>query len=261
MRNRSHGRVPYLILMSLVWILLLLVTGCTPLRPQTDAGLDKKALRLANSVLSLNQEITSSKGTGWVEVETDTRADKFKIAWAASAPNRLRITFLVSGHPVETIVATGNHVTFISHTGEHDPHTTFSSDPNLKKYLHVPVKLSDLIAILLGHIPIKKFDHAWFKPGDNNFPPIILAQNWKSTFQQLHLNKVGKVQQLVFLDKDNISIYDITYIDYQTYGESRIPATLFVKDAAGKKILLTLTKFIPNPPIKESVFRLTESGS
>ena len=261
MGNKIHGEFLLLVLTLPILILLLLVTGCTPLRPQTDPGLDKKALVLANTILSLNQEITSSKGTGWVEVETDTRTDTFKIAWAASAPNRLRITFLVAGHPVETIVATGNHVTFISHTGEHDPHTTFSSDPNLKKYLHVPVKLSDLIAILLGHIPLGKFDHAWFKPGDSNFPPIILAQNWKSTFQQLHLNNVGKVQQLVFLDKDNMPIYDITYIDYQAYGESRIPATLLVKDPAGKKIRLTLTQFIPNPPIKESVFRLTESGS
>jgi len=261
MGNRIHGGGPSLILMFLVWILLLLVTGCAPLRPQTDPGLDKKALVLANTILSLNQDITSSKGTGWVEVKTDTRTDKFKIAWAASAPNRIRITFLVAGHPVETIVATGNHVTFISHTDEHDPHTTFSSDPNLNEYLHIPVKLSDLIAILLGHIPLGKFDHAWFKPGDSNFPPIILAQNWKSTFQQLHLNNVGKVQQLVFLDKDRLPIYDITYIDYQAYGESRIPASLLVKDPAGKKIRLTLTQFIPNPPIKESVFRLTESGS
>jgi hypothetical protein len=261
MGNKIHRKFLLLVLIIPILILLLLVTGCTPLRPQTDPRLDKKALVLANTILSLNKEITSSKGTGWVEVETDTRTDKFKIAWAASAPNRLRITFLVAGHPVETIVATGNHVTFISHTGEHNPHTTFSSDPNLKKYLHVPVKLSDLIAILLGHIPIKKFDHAWFKPGDSNFPPIILAQNWELTFQQLHLNKVGKVQRLVFLDKDNMPVYDITYIDYQAYGKSRIPATLLVKDTAGKKIHLTLTRFVPNPPIKESVFRLTESGS
>lgn len=261
MGNKIHGGGSPLILMLLVWILLVLVSGCTPLRPQTDPGLDKKARGLANTVLSLNQDIESSKGTGWVEMETDTRADKFKIAWAASAPNRLRITFLVAGHPVETIVATGDHVTFISHTGEHKSHTTFSSDPNLKKYLHIPVKLSGLIAILLGHIPLEKFDHAWFKPGDSNFSPIILTQNWKSTFQQLHMNKVGQVQQLVFLNKDNTPIYDITYLDYQAHGENRIPATLLVQDTAGRKIHLTLTRFIPNPPIKESVFRLTESGS
>ncbi len=261
MGNKIHGGFLLQILICRVLILLLLVTGCTPLRPQADPGLDKKAQALANTVLSLNQDITSSKGTGWVEVKADIQTVKFKIAWAASAPNRLRITFLVAGHPVETIVATGNHVTFVSHTGEHKPHTTFSSDPDLKKYLHVPIKLSNLVAILLGHIPLEKFDHAWFKPGDSNLPPIILAQNWKSTFQQLHMNKAGQLQQLIFLDKDNMPLYDITYLGYQAHGENRIPAALLVQDSAGRKIHLTLTRFIPNPLIKESVFRLTEPGS
>ena len=118
-----------------------------------------------------------------------------------------------------------------------------------------------MIAILLGQIPLEKFDHAWFKPGDHPHPPIIVSRNWKSTFHQLHMDKVGQLQQLVFLGNDNIPLYEITYLDYQTHGKSRIPATLTVKDAAGRKIHLTLTRFIPNPPIKESVFRLTEPGS
>jgi hypothetical protein len=261
MKNRHHAKPFYPMFILLVWILLILVTGCSPLRPQTDPALDKRALILANSVLSLNQDITASKGIGWVEVHADTLTTRFKIAWAAMAPNRLRITFLVAGHPVETIVATGTRVTFISHTREHPPHTTFSSDPNLKKYLDIPIKLSGLISILLGQIPLEKFDHAWFKPDDTDFFSIILAQNWTSTVQHLHIDKVGQLQQLVLLDKANIPRYDITYLDYQAHGPSLIPATLSVRDATGRKIHLTLTRFIPNPPIKESVFRLTESGS
>ncbi len=241
-------------------ILLVLVSGCTPLRPQTDPVLDKKAKCLANDILSLNQNIKSSKGIGWVKLETNTRKDKFKIAWAATAPNLLRITFIVSGHPFETLVATGEHVTFISHTSQHKPHTTISSDPNLEKFIHIPVKLSGMIAILLGQIPIEKFDHAWFEPGNSTSSPLILAQNWKSTFQKIHLDGVGQVQQLVFLGKDDTPLYDITYLDYQAHGESRIPATLLIQDAGGRKIHLSLTRFIPNPPIKESVFRLTEPG-
>jgi len=250
-----------LILPGLALILLALIFGCTPLRPQTDPALDKKARNLAHGILSLNQDIKSSRGTGWITLKTHTRKDKFKIAWAATAPDLLRITFLVSGHPFETIVATGKNVTFISHTNEHPPHTTLSSDPDLEKFIHLPVKLSGMIAILLGHIPLEKFDHAWFEPGDGSSSPLILAQNFKSIFQQIHLDKVGQVQQLVFLEKENTPLYVITYLDYQAHGESRIPATLLIQDAGGRKIHLSLTRFIPNPPIKESVFRLTEPGS
>jgi hypothetical protein len=75
------------------------------------------------------------------------------------------------------------------------------------------------------------------------------------------LDNDGQIQQLSFLDKNDTRLYDITYLDYRSYGESRIPVTLLIQDAAGRKIHLSLTTFIPNPPIKESVFRLTESGS
>jgi hypothetical protein len=261
MRNKTRNGFPPLLLIAQVLILLVLVSGCTKLKPQTDPALDKKARGLANHILSLNQDIKTSRGTGWVELATGTRKETFKMAWAAKAPNRVRITFLVSGHPFETLVATGKNVTFISHTGEHPPHTTISSDPDLKKFIHVPVKLSGMIALLLGHIPLEKFDHAWFEPGDSGLSPVVLAQNWKSTLQQIHMDKDGQVQRLLFLDKNNAPLYDITYLDYKTHGGSRIPATLLIQDAAGRKIHLTLTRFIINPPIKESVFRLTEPGS
>lgn len=258
-KNPIPSFPPVLILVFV--ILLVFVSGCMPIRPQTDPVQDKKAHRLANDILSLNREIKASRGIGWVKLETGPRRDTFKIAWAAAFPNRIRITFLVSGHPFETIVATGKNVIFISHTGEHPVHTTLSSDPDLEKFIHIPIKLSEMIAILLGHIPVQKFDHAWFEPGDNNFSSVILAQNWKSTFQKIHVDKEDQVQRLVLLDKDNIPLYDITYLDYQTHGKSRIPATLLLQDTRGGRIHLSLTRFIPNPPIKESVFRLTESGS
>jgi len=242
-------------------ILMMSVSGCTRLKPRTDPALDKKARRLANDILTLNQDIKTSRGTGWVKMETRSRKELFKIAWAAKAPNLLRVTLLVSGHPVETIVATGKHVTFISHTGRHKPHTTFSSDPDLEKFIHVPVKLSGLIAILLGHIPIQRFDHAWFKPGDESPPPVIIAKNWESTFQQIHTDKEGQMRRLVFLDNDNTRLYSITYLDHTAHGRSLIPATMLIQDAKDRKIHLNFTRFIPNPSIKESVFRLTESGS
>ena len=261
MGNRNPKSCFSPILIPLFLIFLVFVSGCMPLQPQTDPAQDKKARRLASDIRSLNQEIKASRGIGWIKLETATRRDIFKIAWAAASPNRIRITFLVSGHPFETIVATGKNVTFISHTGEHPAHTTLSNNPDLEKFIHIPIKLSEMIAILLGHIPVQKFDHAWFEPGDKNFSCVILAQNWKSAFQKIHINKEEQVRQLVLLDKDNIPLYDITYLDYQTHGKSRIPATLLLQDTRGRRIHLNLTRFIPNPPIKESVFRLTESGS
>lgn len=250
-----------LLIFSFVLTCLTLVSGCGGLRPKTDPALDDLARSLAVDIRSLNQEIESSKGTGWIRLETDNRRDLFNIAWAAMGPNRLRITFMVSGHPFETIVATGENVTFVSHTGEHEIHTTTSSDPDLKKFIQIPVKLSELIAILLGQIPVHAFDQAWFEGGIICPSPIALKQNWKPSMQKLYTSPEGEVQQLLFLDQNYSLIYDISYGEYQTFGENKIPVTLLIQDAMGRKIHINLTRFMPNAPIKETVFQLTETGS
>lgn len=247
--------------LPLVLISLALISGCGTLRPKPDPALDKLARGLATEVRSQNQEIESSKGTGWVKLETDTRRDIFNIAWAAVSPNKLRITFLASGHPFETIVASGKEVTFISHAGEHNLHTTATPDPDLKKFIQIPVKLSELIAILLGRIPVNPFDQAWFEGSITCPSPILLKQNWKPTLQKIQTDPDGMVQQLFFLDQNSALIYDITYLEHQPFGTNQVPVTLLFQDALGRKIHLHLNRFIPNPPIKESVFQLTETGS
>lgn len=249
------------LIFTCVLICLTLVSGCGGLRPKTDPALDALARNLALDIRALNQDIESSKGTGWVKLETDTRQDVFNIAWAAVAPNRLRITFLVSGHPFETIVATGKSVTFVSHTGQHEIHTSASSDPDLKDFIQIPVKLSELIAILLGHIPVHPFDQAWFEGGITCPSPIALKQNWKPFIQKLHTSQDGEVQQLMSLDQDYHLIYDIIYGEYQTFEGNQVPVTLLIQDAMGRKVHINLTRFMPNAPVKESVFQLTETGS
>jgi outer membrane lipoprotein-sorting protein len=257
MKNKIQG----ICFFPLVLIFFQLFFGCSVLGPKTDPIIDEKARNLAADAGSLNQDIESSKGTGWIEMETGRTREKFKIAWAAASPNRLRITFLVSGHPVETIVATGEQVTFISHSGKHKPHTTASNDPDLKEFIHVPIKLSGMIAILLGQIPLLEFDHAWLEPEETLSSSVILKKNWQTNFQKIHIGKDGQIKQVLFLKQNKTLLYDITYLDFQLSGSNHIPVKLLIQDSFGRKIHISLTRFIPNPPIKESVFKLTDSGS
>ena len=257
MKNKIRG----ICFLSLVLILFQLFAGCAILEPKIDPALNDKAKHLAAYVRSQNQDMESSRGTGWIEMETGTQKERFKIAWAASSGNRLRITFLVSGHPIETIVATGKKVTFLSHAGKHKPHTIASNDPDLNKFIHVPIKLSEMIAILLGHIPLQKFDHAMFESQETHTSTIILKQNWKSSVQKIHMNKDGQIRKLLSLNHNKTPVYDITYLDFKYFGLNHIPVTLLVQDSLGRKIHINLTRFIPNPPLKESIFKLTESGS
>ncbi|MCA1795126.1 MAG: hypothetical protein LC660_14885 [Desulfobacteraceae bacterium] len=103
---------PVHILFRIITALAISLAGCGLPRPQTDPSLDKAAWQAARAIRSMNQEIQTSKGTGKVRLESPDGVQTYQIAWAARAPDRVRITFTASGHPVETIAADGSRVTF-----------------------------------------------------------------------------------------------------------------------------------------------------
>ena len=249
------------LLSSLICIaaFILIIPGCAPIRPDTNPLLDKKAFVLSTQARSFNQHIIASKGTGWARLETDTNKDKFKIAWAAVSPNKIRITFLLSGHPVETIISTGKKITFYSHTGQHSKYSYRSEDPDMKDYILVPVKISEMISVLLGRLPVKKFDDAYFSPSDASLSTVILKQNWKGARQYLHFNDRGKVESVKAMDYAGTLLYEMTIMKYKAYNFGSIPVKIKIKDKDNRILTLEIINFQPNPPIKDSVFQLTES--
>lgn len=240
---------------------VIVFSSCTPFRPETNPLLDKKALTLAKKAKAINQNIVSSKGTGWARLETKEKVDKFRIAWAAVFPNKIRITFLLSGHPVETILSTGEIVTLLSHTGKHKKYAFRSKDPNMEKYINVPVHLSEMIMVLLGRLPLKNFDDAYFSPLDSSLSTIILTQDWQANAQSIHFDGNGKFRSLKSVDSSGSLLYEISVADWAVYDIGEIPVKIQIQDPAYRKLTLDITDFKPNPPIKASVFRLTESGS
>ena len=240
--------------------LIILVSGCAAIRPETDPMLDKKALTFAKQAKSYNQHIISSKGTGWATLQTDTKYEKFKIAWAASFPNKIRITFLISANPIETIIATGEKITFISHTGKHSLRSYKSKDPDMEKYINVPMKMSEMILILLGRLPVTKFDDTYFAPSDPLLSTIVLKQKGKPAAQYLHYNDQKNYDTFWLEDYNKTLIYKMETKAYKIFGSDNIPARLEIKDNNNRKLTLRITNFISNPHIKESVFELTDHG-
>jgi len=241
-------------------IIVLIFSGCARHRPETNPLLDKKAVLLANQARSFNQSIITSKGTGWATLETNTKTDKYKMVWAAVFPHKIRITFLVSGHPIETIITTGEKITFLSHTGKHAKYSYDSKDPKMNDYIKVPIKISEMILILLGRLPVKNFNAAYFSPLDTSLTRISLEQRWKGVTQILHFNSRGKIDSLKSIGLSGKLLYEITFKKYKTYKFGDIPTQIEILDKDDRKLSLDIQRFWPNLPIKDSVFQLTEPG-
>lgn len=238
--------------------LTLFTSGCMPLRPVTDPQMDKKAFFMSNEARSLNRDITASKGKGWATLEVPGKKDRYRTAWAVVHPDKIRITFLLSGNPVETVVSTGEKISFFSHTGKHDLYISDADDPDMEDYLDVPVKMSELISILLGHLPLKDFDDAYFSPSDSSLTAIITRQKEKGQSQYLNFDSAGKITGIQSMDNFEKLLYEIHVLDYKPLGTGPIPVKLWIKDKENRIMTLEITDFEPNPLIKDTVFRLTE---
>lgn len=246
---------------AILFFILVLPIGCTPLKPGIDPTLAKKAREIAEKNQLKNQQIVATKGTAWVKILSETGTQKYKTAWAAAFPNKLRITFLASGHPVETIVATGRDVTFISHTGTHKPYTTRNSDPNMADYIKVPVKLSELVSLLLGRLPVKPYDRAVLFSGSPSGRTLVLGKNWGRLKQTLFLAEDDIADRLKTADASGNLLYDLQITAQKKAGPHTLPAVIELTDRQQRRLSLELLTIHINPIIKESVFRLTAKGS
>jgi outer membrane lipoprotein-sorting protein len=236
----------------------LSLSSCMPLRPETDPLMDQKALALANGARSYNRDTVASRGKGWAKLETPTKTERYRIAWAAVSPNKARITFLLSGNPVETIISTGKDVHFVSHTGKHGLYTRNSEDPDMGDYLEVPVKMSEIISILLGRFPLKGFDDAYFSLSDASQATLVTRQKDQNGLQHLTLDGHGNINRIQYLDIYGAPLYEILFLDYKAHDSHDIPVKLRIKDNENRMLTLDITDFEPNPPIKDSVFQLTD---
>ncbi|MEE4362538.1 MAG: DUF4292 domain-containing protein [Desulfotignum sp.] len=250
---------PFHILVLTALVCAVCLTGCAKPRPVTDPVLDKTAWQSAAAIRKMNQDIRTSKGTGRVRLESGNSIQTFQIAWAAQAPDRVRMTFTASGLPVETIVADGSRVTFISHTGRHRPYSPASENPDLEPYTQVPVRLSDLISLLLGRIPVQNFDDAWFLP-DDPFR-IRLRKKFSSLSQEMLLHPDDTLNMLRLLDRENTARWEIHYHAFDRIKKHMVPVHMTITSGSLQKVQVRITRFWPNIPVKESVFQLTPGGS
>jgi len=245
------------IITLLLFAVIVTGPGCALLGPQFGKQTDPHAEDIINRVQKRNAQITTSKGTGELTLTQGFHTETYKIVWAAQSPNRLRMTLLMFGHPVETIASTGQWVTFVSHTGAHKPHSAVSTDPDLDPYINIPLRLSELVSLLLGRVPERPFDRAWILPEKPD--TVFASQSFSSQIQEWLTNKTGITTRYRVLDKDMNVIFGIWYSRFFERDNFILPGMITIKDGGQGVMAISLKNLMPNIPVKESVFRLTGS--
>ncbi|WP_321492703.1 hypothetical protein [uncultured Desulfobacter sp.] len=245
------------IITVLLFAAMMTGPGCTLLGPQLQKQTNPQAENIVNRIQAFNEQVLTSRGTGELILNRGLRNETYKIAWAAQSPNRLRMTLLMSGHPVETIASTGQWVTFVSHTGAHKPHSAVSSDPDLGSYINIPLHLSELVSLLLGKVPKRPFDRAWTIPEKPD--TVFASQSFSPEIQEFVTDETGRTTRYRVLDKKMNMIFGIWYSHFYICDSFTVPGVITIKDGHIGSMEISLKNLHLNIPVKESVFRLTGS--
>ncbi|MDY0374775.1 MAG: hypothetical protein RBQ72_03470 [Desulfobacterium sp.] len=249
----------------LIFILLIggisfFLSGCAGLIPQKTVEISAKAASLAREASSINQGLATVKGTAHMILTDNNTRQQFKIAWAALLPDKIRITVLESGFPVETIFADGEKVTFVSHTGRHGRHTINAPNPSLKSMVSLPIRIRDIITLLSGRLPLEPFDREEIIPaGESDSTTLLLSRKWRGTLARILFDNDGQIVQFEPVARNGKSSYQVSRSDLKPQGPYLIPGTTFVQDSSGRTMTLKIISFYPDLPVNASIFVLTET--
>jgi len=247
-----------------VLVLTVHFAGCSLTQPSYMHNTEtNETLTILQQVQSINREIKTCKGSGWITIANKKESKRFRMAWAASFPDKIRLTLLSAGHPVETILADGKSVIFISHTGKHAIKKINSGNPSLKDVVSIPVTIQDILSIFAGRVPIGKFDTADIAQitysSQLTDTMLILKKRWSGESQNIVVNPANQVLSFSLISKHRKLIHSVFNEKYTIFDSFSIPATVKVKDNEDRRIDFEMTTYHPNIPVRPDIFVLTET--
>jgi outer membrane lipoprotein-sorting protein len=235
----------------------LTLSGCAHW-PSADSPAAREGRKALERLRAVNADLSACKGLGQVALTMEEGVQRARLAWAAQSPDKLRLELLaVSGHPLAALASDGTHLYLRDNT--RDRFYKGRSSASLDPLLHIPLKVDDLIAYLLGRVPLMAADHVALM--DNPEKPgyiLNLGRWWGTLGQRILLAEDGAtVEQVTRFDADGEPAYWVELGQRRLEGDYWLPRRLSVKTKKGHRIDIHLDRFWPNASIDDDAFRLT----
>lgn len=236
----------------------LLTSGCAHWR-STDTPGEMEARRTLSRLQAANAGLADCKGLGQVTLRTDAKSQRVRLAWAAKAPDQLRIELLaVSGHPLAALASDGSHLYLRDNTSNRF-HKSNSPKANLEQLVKVPLQVPDLIAYLMGRVPAVTAERV--VQMDNPHEPgyiLELSRWWGAISQRIFLKPDGKtITRVVNFASEGKITYQMDLADHRPEGEFLFACRLSAFTPEGDRIDIRMERFWPNAGIDEGAFQLS----
>ena len=249
--------------------LLLFLSACSALNrlPQEERStVQLEAQAVLQQLALTNASLSAFKGLGRIKLwGVDRPPLSERVAWIASAPEKLGLVVLAAGRPVVRVAADGQ---FIYMVDLRDPVGSYAkvrtSDASLERLIRIPITVTDIITILAGRTPIRDHSRAFFQNDSQTQHRLLVIENWWHVVEKIYLSpdRIG-VRWLEVFGADGKVRYRVEYEEMQNVLGYRVPRRLNLSDDAGNGVQLDIEQYLTDVPVTPSMFVLPppHSGS
>jgi len=252
---------------SFVWLLAIamLVSGCSTLS-QTPSRVayppeSPEVTRLLLNLSQLNADLSTFKGTGKIKLWKKDGTQVVRSAWTGARPDKIRVVIQgITGFPVASMAADGNR--FYLHSYSQDSfYQAEIQDPSLEKIVSIPVTAGDLIKLMSGVVPIRKYQSSTLLPAPSQSGYILslIGENGID-IEKIYLDLTERVQRIEMFTFKGQLAYRVDFIGETEVEEFRVPARLVFDNNDGSGFQLDMDQFWPNAPVSSDMFVITPQG-
>ena len=246
----------------------VLFAGCgslgASLSRQPEDSLESAARAEAQALISIlgnrNSKLKNFKGLGKLALRQNqvTRIDE-RIAWVASETVKFSIVVLVSGHPAIKMASDGKWFYYYeAREGRPYYQKVPASDANLKRVTAMPIKISDIVALLAGRVPLRKHHAAVLeRSASGKGYVLVLKRRWWGVTEKIFLDETkSRVHQTEFYNRSGSLAYRARFDEMQTIDGYVVPALLSIADGEGIDLQLVVNRYWADVDVSASMFVL-----
>lgn len=223
---------------------------------------DPEALVLLQQIHRKNDGLKTFKGRGLLRFQApNAKPLRERVVWVGALPARIRVDILAAGQTMVKMAADGAFLYVVDMAGIFDPSRFFRkirvSDPDLKRMISVPIKISELVALLAGKIPMVDYDAVRFEAGLSDRQVLVLGRRWSGAVQKVYLGKDdGELIEVVRFDRNGRFRYRAAFERLQSVGGYRVPARLVLTGPDDARLVLSIERYWADAEVTPDMFRL-----
>jgi outer membrane biogenesis lipoprotein LolB len=252
---------------SYAWLLAIaiLVSGCSTLgQTPTKVAILPESPEVTRILLNLSQfnaELLTFKGTGKLKLWKKDGTQVVRSAWTGARPDKIRVVIQgITGFPVASMAADGNRFYLLSYSQD-SFYQAEIQDPNLDKIVSIPVTAGDLIKLISGVVPIRKYQSSTLIPASSQSGYILSLMGEKDiAIEKIYLDQAERVQRIEMFTLKGKLAYRVDFEGETEVDGFRVPARLVFNNEDGSGFQLDLDQFWPNAPVSSDMFVITPQG-